>query len=533
MALFKKKVKEDISEEKTAPSIPEEHRIQLSGITRRWVTNTLIMVVITLLVFSVMILFFLRNYYYSTVDVKLSSQYSSSVANFFSSYTGSTAERFEVGAREYIENFSQKDIMEVWVIDGQGKVVVSSSGFSVPDQQIPDLQAAFKSESRSAFYSGNNGYGENIRSETFLLPTVNGQEVGAIRYIISLDAINLQLALFFVLILFVFAIIVLLITLSGLFFIQSIVRPVNEINEIAKRIAQGDLSARAPPREHNDEIGELCESINYMAEEISSSDKMKNDFVSTVSHEMKTPLTAIKGWGETILDVCETDPVLTKRGIEVIINESARLTSVVEDLLDLSRIVNGRLTLRTTRIDVLAELDETIFVFKDRSMREGIELIYNAPHNPTPADGDPDRIKQVFVNVLDNAFKYTEQGGKISVFAEVLPLEEDNTKANLKIYVEDTGCGISEEELPKVKRKFYKSNISVRGSGIGLAVCDEIVNMHGGSLDVASELGVGTCITITLPVDYVELQDDLPLPEEVIKQSEMIEQRSEEDDGTA
>ena len=532
MALFKKKKKEQ-QVENAAPSKNVEHKKQLSGITRRWVLNTLIVIIIALLIFSVMILFFLQNYYYSTVDVKLSSQYSSSVASFFSSYTGSTSERFEAGAREFVENFSQKDIMEVWVIDENGKVVVSSSGFEIPDQDIPDYKEALKSESRSASYTGNNGYGENIKSETFLLPSVNGKEVGAIRYIISLDSINYQLAMFFILILIVFAIIVILITLSGFFFIQSIVRPVNEINEIAKRIAQGDLTARAPPREHNDEIGELCESINYMAEEISSSDKMKNDFVSTVSHEMKTPLTAIKGWGETILDVCETDPALTKRGIEVIINESARLTGIVEDLLDLSRIVNGRLTLRTTRIDILAELDETIFVFKDRSMREGIELIYNAPHNPTPADGDPDRIKQVFVNVLDNAFKYTEQGGKISVLARVIPLEEDDTKANLKIYVEDTGCGISEEELPKVKKKFYKSNISVRGSGIGLAVCDEIVNMHGGTLEIESELGVGTCITITLPVDYVELQDDLPIPEDVIKQSETLEMRSEEENGTA
>ena len=187
-------------------------------------------------------------------------------------------------------------------------------------------------------------------------------------------------------------------------------------------------------------------------------------------------------------------------------------------------------------MDVLAELDETIFVFKDRSMREGIELIYNAPHNPAPMIGDPDRIKQVFVNVLDNAFKYTEQGGKVTVTVEILPPEqgENNEEtqdisgeasaeakktATLKVFIEDTGCGISEEDLPRVKQKFYKSNISVRGSGIGLAVCDEIVNMHGGTLDVDSEQGVGTSVTVTFPVEYVELADDLPLPPEIVEES--------------
>lgn len=486
----------------------------VSGITRRWMTNTLFVVIAILFSVGFIFLVVIRDYYYSTVELKVTSQYSNSVANFFSTYTGSTDARFETGAREYIDNFSQKDVMEVWVLDGDGEVVITSAGFEIEESQvIPDYDTALNSDTRSATYRGDNRYGEKICSATFLLPTVNGEEVGAVRYIVSLERINQQLTLVFLLIFAVLLIIIMLIAFSGFFFIQSIVRPVKEINEIAKQIAAGDLTARAPPQKYNDEISELCESINYMAEEISSSDKMKNDFVSTVSHEMKTPLTAIKGWGETLLDMGDSDPALTKRGIEVIIGESSRLTGVVEDLLDLSRIMNGRLTLRTEKIDILAELDETIFVFKDRSTREGIELVYDAPDLPAPTEGDPGRIKQVFVNVLDNAFKYTEQGGKINVFAEVIPSEDDEETSILKIYVEDTGCGISEEDLPRVKAKFYKSNISVRGSGIGLAVCDEIVNMHGGSLEIASELGVGTCVTMTFPVEHVTIAEDMSLPQ--------------------
>lgn len=517
----KKPKKEKAKKEKT-----KKEKRHISGITKRWLGNTFLIVCVILLIFVVMFLSVIQRYYNSTVESKLSSQYSSSVANFFSQYIGSTDEKFEAGAREYVVNFSQKNAMEVWVIDADGHVVISSSGFDVEDQTIPDFEKAMKTESRTATFRGKNANGEKIISQTYLLPTDDGDETGAVRYIISLKNVENQQVKLLLLIFFVFLVIVAIIVVSGMFFISSIIKPVNEINVIATRIAEGDLTARAPPQQYHDEISELSENINHMAEEISSSDKMKNDFISTVSHEMKTPLTAIKGWGETLLDTADADPELTKRGIEVIINESGRLTNVVNDLLDLSRIVNGRLILRTDRIDALAELDDTIFVFKDRSMREGIDLIYNAPHNPTPMVGDADRMKQVFVNVLDNAFKYNKQGGKVTVSADITPNEiaedapeDEKRMATLTIVVEDTGCGIAPEDLPKVKQKFYKSNISVKGSGIGLAVCDEIVTMHGGTLYIDSELDVGTTVTIRFPVEYVELHEDLPIPEEVIAES--------------
>jgi len=496
--------------------------VKLSGITKRWALNTLLVVVIILLIFTCILMLMLRSYYYETVSVKLSSQYSDSVANFFSVYTGGTDERFETGAREFVENFSQKDSIEVWVIDKDSNVAISSSGFSIEDAKIQEYKQALSSKTHIGEFRGKLESGEKVMAMTFMLPMVNGENSGAIRYIISVEEIDDQLFRIFIVSVLIITVIISLVTISGMFFIQSIVNPVREINETAKRIAKGDLGARIESRQYNDEIGELCETINYMASEINTTDKMRNDFISTVSHEMRTPLTAIKGWGETILQIGDTDPALTKRGIEVIINESSRLTGVVEDLLDLSKLINGRLSLRVEKIDVLAELDEAAFVFKDRSMREGIELIYNVPHTPAPMDGDSNRIKQVFVNILDNAFKYTEQGGKITVYAEI----EDNNKQDehcvLKIYVEDTGCGIAEDDLPRIREKFYKSNISVRGSGIGLAVCDEIMKLHNGEVDIQSELGKGTLVTLSLPVDRVELPEEPPIA--------YLEERSTEDE---
>ena len=475
--------------------------LPLTGIYRRWFTSGPVLIM-TLLFFVFVAVFILGRYYYrSAADSAVRTMYSNSVETFFAAESENTS--FEEAARQYVESFEDKDIMDVWVIDPNGHVVVSSSGFPIADQTIPDFEEAMNNKTGTANHHGKNTFSEPISACTHIMQK-GDTTIGAVRYVVSLKQTNRQIARILLALLVVLLAIGLFMIASGIAFIDSIVTPIQQINEVTKRIAGGDMSARMEPQEYEDEISELSENINFMADELSSTDKMKNDFISTVSHEMKTPLTAIKGWAETIQAVGDTDPQLTKRGMEVIIQEASRLTGVVEDLLDLSKIVNGRMTLRYEKIDILAELDETIYVFKDRSMREGIELIYNVPHVPAPAEGDPNRINQVFVNILDNAFKYTEQGGKITVFAELLPPEtEDGDKSTLRVFVEDTGCGISKEELPKVRTKFYKSNISSRGSGIGLAVVDEIVKMHGGTMDIQSEVGVGTCVILSFPVDYV------------------------------
>ena len=186
--------------------------------------------------------------------------------------------------------------------------------------------------------------------------------------------------------------------------------------------------------------------------------------------------------------------------MEVILDETGRLNGMVEELLDFSRMSNGRMSLNIEKIDVLAELDETVFAFRERAVREGIELSYNVPSIPVPADADASRIKQVFVNILDNAIKYNRQGGKVIVTAEV------SKPKTLIITFTDTGKGISPDDLPKVKEKFYKADSTVRGSGIGLAVVDEIVKLHKGEFNIDSILGEGTTVTILLPVD--EIPDD-------------------------
>ena len=235
-----------------------------------------------------------------------------------------------------------------------------------------------------------------------------------------------------------------------------------------------------------------------MASEIATADKMKNDFISTISHELRTPLTSIKGWGET-LTLGNQDNVdeLTQKGLQVIVKEAGRLEGFVEELLDFSRLQSGRMTLRLANVDILAELEETLFTFIERAVREGYEVKYSIPEVPCIANADANRLKQVFMNILDNALKYSRPGSKILVKAE---FEKKDDKDFVKIAIADQGCGISEEDLPHVKEKFYKANVSVKGSGIGLAVTTEIVNLHNGYLDIDSVEGKGTLVTIHLPL---------------------------------
>ena len=260
--------------------------------------------------------------------------------------------------------------------------------------------------------------------------------------------------------------------LSGLYFVKSIVIPVRQIGATARQFATGDFSRRIQ-KKNDDELGELCDIINSMADELSNTEAVKNEFISSVSHELRTPLTAIKGWSETLNGI--DDPEMIKKGMRVITNETERLSQMVEELLDFSRIQNGRFTLMKSTMDILAELGEAVLIYQERAYHEQINIIYYEPDMLPFVYGDKNRLRQVFINIIDNAIKYSDPGDTVTIDA----FEEDNM---VVITITDTGCGISEADLPKVKSKFYKANHSRRGSGIGLAVADEIINMHGGIL---------------------------------------------------
>lgn len=474
------------------------------GITRRWFRNTFCVLAGVIVAIAVAADLMYAAYCYRYVEMSLDSRASDLVSSYFSSYIGGDEQTFVSGAISFVENFSDKNMMEVWVINKSGIPIVSSSGFGIdPKVEIPDYELAKDSETDKGKWYGKLSNGERVLAITAMLPAVKGEPSGAVRYICSLKYIRNQIAWVCVMTTLISAIIILFLLFSGLFFIRSIVRPVQRINETANRLATGDLSARVDTGGMRDELDDLCASFNNMASELNQSESLKNDFISTISHELRTPLTAIKGWGETLVQLGDSDPQTTEKGMSVIISESERLSKMVEELLDFSRMQSGKMQLYKEKIDVLAELDDAVFTMKDRTMREGLELIYNVPHLPLPMYGDAGRIHQVFVNLLDNAIKYNEHGGKVIILAKI-------QDSSLIIYFTDTGCGIAPELIPRVTDKFFRANMSVRGTGIGLAVASEIVKLHGGTLEINSVVGEGTTVTVTLPVEPVEMAEPLP-----------------------
>jgi len=322
----------------------------------------------------------------------------------------------------------------------------------------------------------------------------NGEVIGVLRYVTSLRRADRQIMLFSLCAALVGLIVLLVVYVSGRYFVKSILVPVQELTATAKRISAGSYGVQIP-RKSDDEIGELTDTINEMSEKISRAEKMQSEFVSSVSHELRTPLTAISGWSETLLSAgAGVDSAEARRGLSIIQREAARLTDMVEELLEFTRIQDGRFNLSMELLDIESELEDTIFTYQELLRQDGMQLIYNPPEEEIPlVPGDPERLKQVFLNILDNAAKYARDGKtiEVSVFS-------DSEAATIQF--RDHGPGIPENELPHVKEKFFKGEKhKARGSGIGLAVCDEIITRSGGTLTIANAPGGGTLVSVRLP----------------------------------
>ena len=438
---------------------------------------------------------FVRSYYYGTARQYLTSRINMISSILQRSYNDPAAS-FSAEVRSIVESWSEKDKMELMVVDSRGRIGLTSSGF-VPEESLDDMEdfSQALSSGTSGYYTGKISSGENIMAVCLMLPD-NDLGYSAVRLVSSMEKIDRSvsfIALIFIVI--CFAILILMFA-SGLYFIKSIVIPVRQIGSTARRYAVGDFSVRIT-KKNDDEIGELCDIVNHMASELALSEQMKNDFISSVSHELRTPLTAIKGWAETVGSMPDDEETIAK-GMRVITSESERLSRMVEDLLDFSRMQNGKFSLNKNTMDILAELGDAVLIYTEKARKEGIDVIYDEPDMLPFVYGDRNRLRQVFVNIIDNAIKYSEKGGVVSVQATM------SDARHIEVDVSDTGCGISPQDLPKVKTKFYKANHTRRGSGIGLAVADEIVTLHGGKLEIFSEQGVGTTVTITLPVQKQE-----------------------------
>ena len=482
----------DPEQKRAAKEEKRKKRRFASGIQQRWQKN--ILSVMAVIVILVGIAFSMANgvFTYNTMRSGLEAE-ANTTAAFLRNYLNLDYNECYASCVLLVQNYAGRDRLELQFVDGSGQILASSYGlFAEEKVQTDEVAQALETRSTVNFVGNNPSTGERIMSVATPMIYSDGRVVGVLRFVSSTRNAD-RYILLTMLVAMGFAIAALvLVYFSNRLFMRSILEPVAEITETAKRISAGSYGVQIQ-KKYDDEIGELADTINDMSTKIGRAERMQSEFVSSVSHELRTPLTAITGWSETLL-AGGGNREETKRGINIILGEAKRLTSMVEELLEFTRIQDGRFTLNVRPCDLRADFEDVIFMYGSRLKQEGITLEYEESDDEIPEIScDPERMRQVFLNILDNAAKHGGEGKRITAS---MRLEGKNVVTRIRDY----GPGIPEEELPHVKMKFYKGSSKARGSGIGLSVCDQIVELHGGALTLENAQGGGTLVTISLPV---------------------------------
>ena len=464
---------------------------KMGGLRRRWMINTVAVVAAVGLacVFAITAVF--AAYYYSNIQSDMYSR-ARTTTEFFADYLNQSYNAYYQSCITYAKTFEDREWIELQFISTSGRLVASSHGnWAIPTTATPEIDEAIETRAPRPYVGKDPTTGERIMAVSSPMIYSNGEVIGVLRFVTSTRLVDRQilkvgfnctLALVGVLSIIIF---------SSNYFIRTVLEPVSEIIEKAKRIANGSYGTQIQSY-YNDEIGVLADTINELSTKISQNEKMQADFISQLSHELRTPLTVINGWTETLL-LDEGMDAMTRQGMKIISGEAKRLTEMVVELLDFTRMQDGRMTLNVEPTDIRGEFEDTVFMYSSRLATDGMVLEYvDAEEDVPEIPCDPQRLRQVFLNILDNAAKHGGAGNRIEA---AIAYEE----GQVLVRIRDYGPGIPEDELPLVKKKFYKGSSSVRGTGIGLAVCDEIVEMHGGTLTLENAEGGGTLVTVRLP----------------------------------
>lgn len=465
---------------------------KIVGLRKRWLFNTAGVVFALGMICVVVVTVAFAAYYYSGMRANMEYR-ARTTTDFFAEYANQNYKEYYRSCINYAESFSGKKSIELQFIDVRGNLVASSYGSFVGlAPQTPEIAKAMATRGIQPYIGKDPATGEGIIAVSSPMIYSNGEVIGVLRYVSATRLVNRQIVYVFFVSLLVLAVVMMVVLFSGNYYLRSILVPVEEITSKAKRISGGSYGIQIKTPYH-DEIGELADTINAMSVQISQNEKIQRDFISSLSHELRTPLTAITGWSETLL-TCEDLDAETLRGVKIIRREARRLTDMVVELLDFTRIQDGRMTLDIRPSDIRGDFEDTVYMYSSRLSQEGITLKYLDNDEEIPEiPCDPERMRQVFLNILDNAAKHGGEGKRIEASIHC-------ADGFVDVQIRDFGPGIPEDELPLVKKKFYKGSSKARGTGIGLAVCDEIVAMHNGILTLENAIGGGTLVTVRLPV---------------------------------
>lgn len=461
------------------------------SLRRRWLTNIIGIICALGIVCVLAVTAGIAAYSYSDMEADMRSRAESAADLFSDDRNLDEAAYFQLCVN-YVQTFGEQNNMEVQFVSADGSVAATSQKTRTDEKPgTPDISDAVSTRAVRSYLGADPENGERIMAVSGPMIHSSGEVVGVMRYVVSTVPVDRQIMAVALMGLAALVMVLLAVIVTNRYLLRSVMVPVAEITEKAKRIANGGYGVQIQTR-YGDEIGDLAETINEMSAKISQNERMQAEFISQLSHELRTPLTVINGWSETLLADEKMDPD-TRQGMKIISSEAQRLTEMVMDLLDFTRMQDGRMTLAVELTDIRGEFEDTVFMYGSRLAQDGITLHYDDNGEDIPEiPCDPKRLRQVFLNILDNAAKHGGEGKRIEAG---MSFEKDCVVVRIR----DFGPGIPEDEIPLVKKKFYKGSSSVRGTGIGLAVCDEIVELHGGTLTLENARCGGTLVTVCLP----------------------------------
>lgn len=389
-------------------------------------------------------------------------------------------------------SFYRNNVNQVQILDNSSNVLFDSLGSSKIGTKIKSTDVINANKGEYSYQKIiNKKTGEEVIALSYPLSD-NQKQIGIIRLISSTakvkENVNNQMIifLFFGFTIFLFALVV------SFYASKRWIVPIKNLTKVGEKLAQGDFKVKASEDGKN-EISELGQTLNYMSENIVKREDMKNEFISSVSHELRTPLTSIKGWAITLQakEIQKNEDMLNQ-GLTIIENEGERLSLMVEDLLNFSRLSSTSFQYEKEDLNIVEIAKEVYQQLYPRSLNEKINFDFKTAYEEIIVNCDKNRMKEVFINIIDNAMKFTPKDGYIDIFIS----KEDE---NVNIEVKDDGEGIKEDEISFVSSKFFKGSSSKSQTGLGLSICEEIVKAHDGKLVIKSKYTVGTSVIVVLP----------------------------------
>ncbi len=451
--------------------------------------NLIIVILITVVIFEGVIIYGINKYYYGNIEQLLSDKLQTAL-DIYDTYLG--YESIDYKAKFILENDTVPDYVEAQVIAPSGIILETTAHY----KQIAPIASDDFSRALSGEMTSWRGINVNTGEAIFAVSAPlykSGRVNGVLRYVTSIASVKETISRFLLYAIILGIVVVAVVLYLGTMMANSIIAPIYELKVVADNIALGNMKVRAQSY-NSDEIGELAETINYMVDEIDKTEHLKNEFISSISHELRTPLTSIKGWSETILTGDIENLEETTLGLEIISKEAERLSGLVEDLLDFSKLEAERIDIVKEEFDLIDLIKRVFAQFYIVCKDEKVSIQLNSIEKKIAINGDRNRLKQVLINIIDNAIKHSPKFSVINCTVEV-------QKDMVKVSIIDEGEGIPEAHLKYITDKFYKAKLTSTGSGLGLAIAKRIVELHKGELTLKSVFGKGTTVEILLPRD--------------------------------